>query len=117
MGSNPASVGGLAGQNVSPSWIDAMAAAQALQQQQYLRSLVGSAGSPAASDNSSRASADPPQNGPSSPEEQESEAPVADQEADVGTPSNVGTLVEKEWLLQMFQKQQGQVSYIFVLSF
>ena len=55
---------GVVGQNVAPKPIDAMAAAQALQQQQYLRSLTGSVGSPAASDTSFCATADPPKNEP-----------------------------------------------------
>ena len=103
--------------NTQPAWMEPIAAAQALQQQQqqYLRSLAVAADSPAVESSSS----EDRQNLPSSPEEdaqQESTASNGEPQQEVELSSDTANAANKDWLLQMFQKTRGQVSYVIVVS-
>jgi len=98
--------------NMGSAWVDPAAAAQLLQQQQYMLSIGAAAESPAATE--SEASGDRQNMEPSSPDDENettSEPRGADsqKDSDIGPSNQVPNAPNKDWLLQMYQKTQGQV--------
>ena len=97
-------------------WIEPMAVAQLLQQQQYLQNLAATDESPVAAE--SDESGDRQHTVPSSPENEHnatSEPSGVDQQKEVETEpsSETPNVVNKDWMLQMYQKTQGEVHKFF----